>query len=344
MSDNDDAARDPADEARHGTGARARLLRNWWPPAILLATLTIASVLLFARVGTTDIELEASVVELQFTLTSDQLLTGTVPLSTLGVSGVQSVTIPDQGQAAATSPAITAIRFETDLDGLRGTTLALAPFVVPAGTRVSIAQVTPPREYRVSLESATAFDVHSDMAGSILVQPTGAPRSTLTLDSPRSTTIRTGGDTVDIDLTLAESLSSPFAPQLPAADLLLSRVDRFADGPRTMARRVSTIQSGTLFFESLSGEERRLRSGEQLRFDQSDGILRSIRLADDGIAIQYQARVDGMTTGTGDSTRSLMPSYLDWLRARHGLSLLWGSALYLFAIAAAALRWWGIRV
>jgi hypothetical protein len=39
-----------------------------------------------------------------------------------------------------------------------------------------------------------------------------------------------------------------------------------------------------------------------------------------------------------------MPTYLEWLRARHGLSLLWGTTLYLFGVIVGALRWWGIRL
>jgi hypothetical protein len=35
-----------------------------------------------------------------------------------------------------------------------------------------------------------------------------------------------------------------------------------------------------------------------------------------------------------------MPTWLEWLRARHGLSLLWGTALYLFGLAVGVLRWW----
>jgi hypothetical protein len=38
-----------------------------------------------------------------------------------------------------------------------------------------------------------------------------------------------------------------------------------------------------------------------------------------------------------------MPTYLEWLKARHGLSLFWGTSLYLFGLAAAALRWFGVN-
>jgi hypothetical protein len=46
-----------------------------------------------------------------------------------------------------------------------------------------------------------------------------------------------------------------------------------------------------------------------------------------------------METGSEDSPRSLMPTWLEWLKARHGLSLLWGTTLYLFGLVLGVARW-----
>jgi len=92
---------------------------------------------------------------------------------------------------------------------------------------------------------------------------------------------------------------------------------------------VSTILSGTLFLESLDGEKRQLRPGEELEFWESSGEIRMLRLEDNQIAVRYHGRVRGMTTGSGEGLHSLMPTYLEWMRARHGLSLFWGATLYL---------------
>jgi hypothetical protein len=51
-----------------------------------------------------------------------------------------------------------------------------------------------------------------------------------------------------------------------------------------------------------------------------------------------------MTTGAGEGHRSLMPTRLEWLQARHGLSLLWASSLYLMGIIGVVLHWWGIKL
>jgi hypothetical protein len=98
--------------------------------------------------------------------------------------------------------------------------------------------------------------------------------------------------------------------------------------------------SGMLYFESLGGKEYRLRSGQEIRFEFSEGEIRTLELKDDRIAFEFHGRVKGMTTGSNDSQVSLMPTYLEWLSARHGLSLLWGTTLYIFGVILSVVRWW----
>ena len=35
-----------------------------------------------------------------------------------------------------------------------------------------------------------------------------------------------------------------------------------------------------------------------------------------------------------------MPSWLEYLKSNHGLSLLWSAVIYVFGIAAGIYRWW----
>ena len=51
-----------------------------------------------------------------------------------------------------------------------------------------------------------------------------------------------------------------------------------------------------------------------------------------------------MRSGWGENPSSLMPTWLEWIRARHGLSLLWATTLYLFGVITAILRWWRISL
>jgi hypothetical protein len=46
-----------------------------------------------------------------------------------------------------------------------------------------------------------------------------------------------------------------------------------------------------------------------------------------------------MVTGSLDNPQNLMPTWLEWLKAQHGLSLLWGSTFYLVGVLLTLSRW-----
>lgn len=95
-----------------------------------------------------------------------------------------------------------------------------------------------------------------------------------------------------------------------------------------------------LYFQSLNGKERSLRPGEKIRFEQVRGEIRTLRLDDNQIALKFHGHVQGMSTGSPENRSSLMPTCLEWLSARHSLSLFWGTTLYLFGLITGILRWW----
>jgi hypothetical protein len=103
--------------------------------------------------------------------------------------------------------------------------------------------------------------------------------------------------------------------------------------------RCRSILSGSIYFEELNGQELKVRPGEEIRFENSQGEIESLELKEDGVVFQFRGRVHGMTAGSAETSRSLMPTWLDWLKARRGLYLLWGTAVYLFGLIVGVLRW-----
>jgi hypothetical protein len=158
--------------------------------------------------------------------------------------------------------------------------------------------------------------------------------------APNSILLEPASDEVDLDLILLDAPRNVFSPQLSITELVLFRIDEFTDLTRTLVRRVSTIISGTLYLESLNGEKRLLREGEAFHFEHARGEIRTLSLNTDHIALKFHGHVRGMGSGSGENSRSLMPSYLEWLQARHGLTLLWSTTLYLFGLIIGLLRWW----
>jgi len=328
--------------------AAAPRRRAWWPAGAFAGALAIVSALLFARVAETDIEVDLLVSELRFAMAGEQLASGALRVTSLGASGlheirVPSATRPDDDRVESDAGDRAAVRISPAAEAQRAGTVALAPLILPAGANVALRIAESPREYVLSLE-ASGRELRADVEGPVSVGVAGSPPRLLDFASPRPIVLRAGSGDVDLALAFASLPQALLAPQLSVRGLSFARVDQLIDTGRSLVRRVSTILSGTLFLESLDGEKRQLRPGEELRFEESSGEIRALRLEDNQIAVRYHGRVRGMTTGSGEGHRSLMPTYLEWMRARHGLSLFWGATLYLSGLIAGALRWWGLRV
>jgi hypothetical protein len=313
--------------------------------AIFGLTLVIVSILFFARVSMTEIELDVALSQLGFRLPQQQVLTDATKLSSLGVSGLTELQLPRAGshQAQTMSPADasgTAVRLSSAA-GQRNGELTLDALNVPAATQVWLRPTEVPQQWRLSLHGPD-LTLQAAVDGSILVGLAGVPSEKFEFTSPQPVVMRGGQNDIDLDLEFPASLKTySFSPQDVAESLSFTRVDEHSDAEHTLVRRVSTILSGSLFFEALAGRELHLRAGEGLRFQSSHGEIRTLELHDGHVALTFHGEVRGMTTGAGENRRSLMPTYLEWLSLQHGLSLLWGTTLYLFGLVIGVLRNWG---
>lgn len=327
--------------------AKSELPRTRWSmAALLVGTLIIISILLFARVPETEIDLDVVLSGIIFELPTQHVLTDVINLSSLGVSGLREIHLPRaRRQAARTFKALanprTAINISVAFNEDRQGTVTLSSLVLPAGTQVGLIPTEVSHQYQISLTS-TDLELRANINGPIQIGLEGNTPEKLNFSSPRSILMQAGSQVVDVDLTFPDSSKqNKFFSQFTAKGLSLFRIDEFFGNKDTVVRRVSTILSGTLYFESLNGRERSLRSGEDIRFKQSYGEIRTIQLNDGRIDLKFYGRVKGMSTSSGGRRRNLMPTYLEWLRTRHALTLMWGTTLYLFGLIAGVLRWLG---
>ena len=317
--------------------------RKRWPVAATLgSTLLIVSLLLFARVPKTEIELDLVLSGVSFVLPTQQVLTNGMDLSAIGVFGLQEIRLPHiPNRESRTRPEDTdsAIRLAIASDGERQGTVTLTALTLPAETHVRLHDTAISRQYRLFL-GATGLVLRVAIDGPVRVDLADAPAQSVDFTSPKSVFLYPGSNEVQMDLMLPTAAPGTFSPQLAARDLSLFRIEEIADLDRTVVRHMSTILSGTLYLESLNGKKRSLRPGEVLRFEDVRGEIRTLRLQEDHIILKFHGHVRGMSTGSEKPHRSLMPTLLEWLRARHGLSLLWGTTLYLLGLVLGAFRWW----
>jgi hypothetical protein len=315
--------------------------RKRWPVATALgATLLIVSLLLFTRVPTTEVELDLAASEAAFVVPSQQVLTERLNLSAVGIAGAVSIELPRPLGAPATTPADgdLAIRIAATSVGNRVGRVNLSALTVLPGTRVGIQRLEGSPRYRLSLRGADLV-VRVGVLGPTEIGLAGMAVERVDFRTPRSIVLKSGAHELTIDLSPSTDVPTLNSP-LPVTRLALFRVDEYPEGDHTVVRRVSTIESGSVFLESLNGQERKLRAGQRLDFDEIQGEMRTLRLGADHVALKLGGRVRGMTTGSGSTERSLMPTVLDWMYARHGVSLLWGTTLYVFGLGVGITRWW----
>jgi len=316
-----------------------------WPiVASLLITLLIVSILLFARVSSTEIELDLTVSELGFRLREQQLVANEMNVGSLGVSGMNEIRIPRSQtekaeQLHSTDGNGAALHLEPAVLDKQEGTVTLAAIILPAKAHIGISPGEVVEQYRMSIKGA-AGELSASVNGPIQLGYSTLPTKQVTFSSPRSILFKSDNRQIDIDLILLPAVKGKFSRQLHVDSLSLFSIEEQVDIERTIVRRLSSILSGTLYFEALGGKEQVLRSGQELSFKHSAGEIRTIVLKDGHIDLSFHGNVRGMTTGSNNNRTSLMPTYLEWLRARHGLSLLWGTTLYLFGLIYGVWRWW----
>lgn len=319
--------------------------RNWWPPLILVVTLVITSVLLFARVRETEIELEVSATDVNFTLDKSEVVSSAANLLTLGVSGLENVQMPPSPGETAIASAnqqVSVMSLSASTAAGRRGTVTLAPLVLQSDARVRLGCSEVANQYNLSTNAAN-LKLEATADGPVTINVPGSPGRAFDFATPKSIAMQGGAEELRLDLAFPSLPQSVVSPQLEVHEIGFARVDQFLEPDQTLIKHLSTILSGTLFLESLNGQSFSLRPGEQLEFEHSQGEIRSLQMAANHIELKYHGRVRGMTAGTGEGRRSLMPTYLEWLKARHGLSLFWATSLYLFGLATAALRWFGVK-
>jgi hypothetical protein len=314
-----------------------RHVNRWVGSTMFVATIALVSVLLLAHVRESEIELDLVVSELRFQVGSRQQLTDTLQLAALGAAGLSQVALPgldENGKIPASS-----VRLSADNGAAAAGTISLEPIVASAHAEMTLRLGDVPGELRLSMSRLDEL-LRADVSGTIRAALPRFAQKVFITATPQPIVLTPGSAQVDLDLAPLSSGPGLFAPGLEVTELGLMRVDEVTEDDGTAVRAVSTVQSGSVYLEELGGRELRLRAHEGLRFTLARGEVRSIGVKDGALALNFHGRVRGMASGPLDHPRNLMPRWLDWLRENQPLSLLWGSAVYLFGLSTAVRQWW----
>lgn len=315
----------------------------------LASALSAVSMLLLIRVPETEIELNAEVSEFAFTLPIQQPLISRVGVTTVGISGLSAIRLSPE-----VIPGLTSHQSGTDATAIQlknssnsgASAINLAAVIPPQGTRVWLRSMQLPHTFRLSFKPAKqSVDIalRADLRGLLEVAAPGVlnrPHQYDFGDTGATMECETNADMMDMDFTPDKNNDFRFYPQVPAENLTLSRIVEFALPEKSVVESISTLLNGTLYMESLNGDKYELKPGERLEFASSIGTIETVKLQDDRILLKFRARVKGMSTGGPRMRRDLMPSLLQWLKARQPLSLMWGATLFLYGVIVSVFRWY----
>ena len=326
--------------------------RRWLLSWVIAGTLAILTLLLFARVPATEVELEFVASEIEFTVPTRQVVIDGMPLGTLGIAGIARIEAPTDDRerplvADLAGDPPDAVRF---VAGPGARTVAVRPEALRwqsswcRRTR-HCASASRTQASRIAWAcAARGCIVPVTLQGSVSVGTSQSPPDERIYATPRLVSMFAAGDEIVMDLGLPVTGRNAFAPVIDVNGLSASRINQHVDATGSVVRRVSTIRSGTVYLTSLDDRERKLRTGEVLVLSGVHGEIASLGFTDAGVAVHFRGRVRGMTVGWGEHPRSLMPTWLEWFLAQHGLTLLWGSAIYFLGVMTTLMRLWGVKV
>jgi hypothetical protein len=323
-----------------------------WPVITILAlvVLIIGLALLF-KIPRTEVELELTSTDLQFTLPKQAALTRVMVLSEVGISDLKDIQLPRARSLKAQQMSYqqsmgAAMRLTALKDQASQSSITLSPMILPAGTLVDLTTTELPNQYRLTLTfpENTTPTLQVSVRGMIKVAITGGSPEEYSYPFPQSIQLQPATNRVTFDLTLPDEGRTTFSSHIPAEGLAFLREEQLelTSPTEKYKRQVSAILSGKLYLTELASQGHPLRIGEYLLLDKSFGLVRLLALEKDQLALQFHGKVHKLTTGWEENPKpnNLMPNYLEWLTMQRTLVLLWSSTLSVFVFLLGLWRWW----
>jgi hypothetical protein len=311
---------------------------------LIVGTLLVVSLLMYVRLPSTQVEVMAATTQVGFRLPEAQALSEGMAASDLLVTCACNIQLPSSpGQPArelTTTGADVSVRLTGATASERKGSITVAPIAVAPDSVVRLRHSGAAGVYGLSME-APSLVLRINVYGPIQLTIPGELPTTIDFVVPKAMLATTGGRPVTLDIQTNDNSGLGLASQILVNQLTFFRREQAAAAGQT-ERRVSTLQGGTVYWEALNGAERTLRPSEQIEFDGVRGEILAVDLKPSEMSLRFHGDVTAVTAGWGENRRSLMPTWLEWLRARHGLSLLWGSTVYIVGLLMGALRWFKV--
>jgi hypothetical protein len=323
-------------------------LKKMLYPFLVLFVLLMLSYIVFLPVPETEIELIINVTYLEFdtpNLPQNQILLSNLKAKSIGAKRLNQVgVLGTQPQRSQKNEFIDMLLSAKDAES----TLSLGELRLNSDSTVQIG-VNPSEKNKYDLTiTGTELTTNVQAKGIIEViakELTPFPDTQLEIPYGGQITLFPSANREDRE-ELSLAIMTPInrkdyiASQVTTSQIRLFEIVNSFDTQKSLVQRVSSIESGTLFLEELDSKELKLRPGEPLQFDSAEGIIRRIDLNNEYLTLQFRGIVKGLRTGLPNSSRSLMPTYIERLQANNSLMTLLGAVIALLTLVFTAFDWW----
>ena len=338
----------------------------WWFFSFGVILLIISS-LLFTRVKSINIALEATVSEVGFTLESEQLFLGGVPFPRMRISGLKKLTFSEAGNQFQEPIEVKNKSFTLELVASNESgegSLSLEDMDLSANTQVRLRSIDKyesskfqhqiilgKEDSEAGIQGVPNITIKGPIGVALKPKDVGKVPNNPNFKTTTSVELESfEGELLAISLpTLALSNEEVetnelsiirIAPQILIKDISFQKLRDKRPTSSDFSSNVSTIIDGKIFLESLDGREIPLRNREKLRFRKLEGELLDIELNKDHIKLYFTGRVWGMAIGSTERPRNLMPSNLDRLLSHRSWKLFWGTVVALVIFLGAIKNLW----
>lgn len=316
----------------------AKPVRRWPVILLCLGLFLVPGLMISLKVPHIEIQLRVLVTELAWVQRQPGQIVDRVSLDRLSVSSFDEIRLPQTQNASArqlTEPPGT-FRIPPDSAGR----ISFGPVQAEAETRVWLSTTDDAPVVGLSLLGADTL-VTANMSGMVSIDAGGQNPTEMDFGRVRPVQISaTEPRPLDLSFHFDRGPDITFPSHIMIGSLSLQRLETVViDGKRT-PRQASSIVEGEIFDETMHGKRHELRLGEWLEFDGVDGEIRSMQMTTNGIRLNYHGRVSGLSIGSRENRRSLMPSWLEWFGERHSVQLLWGAFLWILTTLFGVIKWW----
>ena len=312
--------------------------RSLVPLALVIATAGVITCLVFIPLPLIQVEMDLVCSAVTFRTQGAVQLTGLSSLKLL-----QGVAFAPAQVEEPVNLRTLELRAPMELRPKDEGSLTLSSITIPARTVVSIEKTADEGTWRLQIASPDA-KVAATLAGSVDVSSPGSASQTIDFGHGAKVALDASPPTsmLEIHVTPGDAESFLVRRTIPLTEVSFEETieEPTPENVGVIRGRASSVLEGKIFNESLGGQQSSLRNREQVSVSVVDGQIRELRLDKAALHVNLSASAREVRIGSSGGSRSLRPSYLEWLAEYHTLQLAWGSAAWLFALVLGGVKWW----